>query len=100
MAEGLDIYRSDVKLPNDVGFVDHCMSGWLQGVELYKDFPIVRDDVVVDAGCGDLGEMTGLSRRSTQDAIAHLARRKLIQVQRVGPTETALYRALKPWRRS
>lgn len=55
MAEGLDIYRSDVKLPNDVGFVDHCMSGWFQGVELYKDFPIVRDDVVVDAGCGNGG---------------------------------------------
>ncbi len=47
----------------------------------------------------DLAEMTGLSKRSTQDAIAHLARRKLIEVHRVGPTETALYRALKPWRR-
>lgn len=48
---------------------------------------------------GDLAEATGLSRRSVQDAVSHLARRKLIEVQRVGPTETALYRALKPWRR-
>ncbi|MEQ1783303.1 MAG: helix-turn-helix domain-containing protein [Hyphomonadaceae bacterium] len=48
---------------------------------------------------GDLAEMTGLSRRSVQDAIAHLARRKLVAVQRDGPTETAVYRALKPWRR-
>ena len=48
---------------------------------------------------GDLAEATGLSRRSVQDAVSHLARRKLIEVQRVGPTETALYRALRPWRR-
>jgi hypothetical protein len=50
-------------------------------------------------GYGDLAEATGLSRRSVQDAVSHLARRKLIEVQRVGPTETALYRALRPWRR-
>jgi CRP-like cAMP-binding protein len=48
---------------------------------------------------GDLADMTGLSKRSVQDAIAHLARRKLVDVHRDGPTETALYRALKPWRR-
>jgi hypothetical protein len=47
----------------------------------------------------DLADATGLSKRSVQDAITHLARRKLIEVQRVGPTEIALYRALKPWRR-
>jgi CRP-like cAMP-binding protein len=47
----------------------------------------------------DLSEATGLSKRSVQDAVTHLARRKLIEVQRVGPTETALYRALRPWRR-
>jgi CRP-like cAMP-binding protein len=48
---------------------------------------------------GDLAEMTGLSRRSAQDAVAHLVRRKLIEVYRAGATETAQYRALKPWRR-
>ena len=48
---------------------------------------------------GDLAEMTGLSKRAVQDAMAHLARRKLVEVHRVGPTETALYRALRPWRR-
>lgn len=47
----------------------------------------------------ELADFTGLSRRSVQDAVAHLARRKLIEVQRVGPTETAVYRALKPWKR-
>ena len=47
----------------------------------------------------DLAGLTGLSKRSVQDAVSHLARRKLLEVQRVGPTETALYRALKPWKR-
>lgn len=47
----------------------------------------------------ELADLTGLSRRSVQDAVAHLARRKLVQVQRVGPTETAVYTALNPWRR-
>jgi hypothetical protein len=49
---------------------------------------------------GELAEFTGLSRRSVQDAVSHLARRKLIEVSRVGPTETAIYRALAPWRRT
>ncbi len=48
---------------------------------------------------GDLAEMTGLSKRAVQDAMAHLARRKLVEVHRAGPTERALYRALRPWRR-
>lgn len=47
----------------------------------------------------DLAEFTGLSKRSVQDAVAHLARRKLLEVHRVGPTEIALYRALRPWKR-
>jgi hypothetical protein len=47
----------------------------------------------------DLTEFTGLSKRSVQDAVAHLARRKLLEVHRVGPTEIALYRALRPWKR-
>lgn len=48
---------------------------------------------------GDLAEMTGLSKRAVQDAIVHLSRRKLVEIHRAGPTEPALYRALRPWRR-
>ena len=48
---------------------------------------------------GDLAEMSGLSRRAVQNAIAHLSRRKLVEIHRAGPTEAAVYRALKPWRR-
>jgi len=47
---------------------------------------------------GGLAEMTGLCKRSVQEAAAHLARRKLVEIRRDGPTETAVYRALMPWR--
>ncbi len=48
----------------------------------------------------ELAEMTGLSRRSAQYAVGHLAHRRLIEVNRTGPTDTVLYRALAPWRRA
>ena len=46
-----------------------------------------------------LAERAGISRRAAQSAVAHLARRGLIEVRRRGPTETSEYRALTPWRR-
>lgn len=48
----------------------------------------------------ELADQCGLSRRAVQDAVAHLVRRRLIEVIRAGPTETASYRALRPWRRA
>jgi CRP-like cAMP-binding protein len=51
------------------------------------------------ASHAQLAERTGLSRRSAQAAVAHLARRGLIEIRRRGPTEACFYRALTPWRR-
>jgi DNA-binding MarR family transcriptional regulator len=46
-----------------------------------------------------LAERAGISRRAAQSAVAHLARRGLIEIRRRGPTETSEYQALTPWRR-
>ncbi|HEY1927971.1 MAG TPA: helix-turn-helix domain-containing protein [Caulobacteraceae bacterium] len=46
-----------------------------------------------------LAERAGISRRAAQSAVAHLARRGLIEIHRRGPTETSEYRVLTPWRR-
>jgi transcription initiation factor IIE alpha subunit len=46
-----------------------------------------------------LAEMTGLSKRATQDALAHLSRRGLMSIRRAGPTEPAQLQPLAPWRR-
>lgn len=47
----------------------------------------------------DLAARSGLSKRAVQDAIAHLHRRELLQVERRGATDTPRYRPLTPWRR-
>lgn len=90
----LDAYVTDT-LMRDLVSHDRRPSAFL----VYLAIAASAQDGARGLSYGDLAEMTGLSRRSVQDAIAHLARRKLVEVHRVGPTETALYRALRPWRR-
>lgn len=90
----LDAYVTDT-LMRDLVSHDRRPSAFL----VYLAIAASGQDGARGMSYGDLAEITGLSRRSVQDAIAHLARRKLIEVHRVGPTETALYRALRPWRR-
>jgi hypothetical protein len=53
----------------------------------------------VSLSLSKLAELTGLSRRTIQDSVAHLKRRELIHIDRDGPTETARYCPLTPWRR-
>lgn len=47
----------------------------------------------------DLGEQTGLSKRSIQDAVSTLERRQLVRTTRAMPTAVPVYRVLRPWRR-
>jgi hypothetical protein len=46
-----------------------------------------------------LADRTGLSKRSVQEAIAHLSSRQLVAVERRARTEAALLKPLTPWRR-
>jgi Mn-dependent DtxR family transcriptional regulator len=45
----------------------------------------------------DIAQAIGLSRRSVQDALAWLARRKLITVSRESITAVPVYTVLRPW---
>ena len=47
----------------------------------------------------DIAEQTGLSKRSVQSAVAWLARRKLIGVERDSITAIPVYTVMRPWRR-
>lgn len=47
----------------DVGLLDSALSGWYQGEFLYPNFPIYKEDVVVDIGCGDAGNLMYCGRR-------------------------------------
>ena len=51
------------------------------------------------ASLRELSEGTGLSKRAVQEAVRRLVRRRLLQVEREGPTTVARYHALRPWRR-
>lgn len=46
-----------------------------------------------------LAVASGLSKTAVQRSLAHLARRGLVMVQRLGRTEASRYRVLSPWRR-
>jgi hypothetical protein len=46
-----------------------------------------------------LATATGLSKTAVQRSLAHLARRSLVTVERLGRTEASRYRVLEPWRR-
>jgi len=47
----------------------------------------------------DIAEQTGLSKRSVQSAIAWLAKRKLVAVERDSITAIPVYTIMRPWRR-
>jgi CRP-like cAMP-binding protein len=47
----------------------------------------------------DIAEATGLSKRTVQNALAHLVYRRLIAVTRASPTSIPEYTVLRPWRR-
>lgn len=45
----------------------------------------------------ELSSGTGLSKRSVQTAIRHLASRSFLEIEREGPTTIPEYRTLRPW---
>ncbi len=46
----------------------------------------------------DIADATGLSKRAVQDALGHLATRKLVTVARASITAIPVYTVLRPWR--
>jgi Helix-turn-helix domain len=58
-----------------------------------------RSGTSVTASHASLAEETGLSRSTSQTAIAWLARRKLISVSKEAVTATPVYAVQTPWRR-
>jgi predicted DNA-binding transcriptional regulator len=54
---------------------------------------------VVQISYQELAESIGISKSSAQTAVAHLARRKLVLVNKATVTATPEYKVLSPWRR-
>ena len=54
---------------------------------------------VAQVALQDIAEDTGLSKRSVQDAIGWLSKRKLLSISRASITAVPVYTVLRPWRR-
>ncbi len=66
---------------------------------VYLAILFAANDKVAALSHQQLADRTGLSKRSVQEAIAHLSSRRLVAVQRRGSTEAAHLKPLTPWRR-
>jgi DNA-binding MarR family transcriptional regulator len=93
----LDPYVVDTLMPDLVGH-DRQPSAFLVYLLLWR-LTHGADVSSAQVALRDLAEGTGLSKRAVQEALARLAKRRLIEVARDGITAVAVYTVLQPWRR-
>jgi hypothetical protein len=93
----VDAYVIDTLMGDLVGH-DHQPSAFLVYLFLWRR---TRGEGVDDAALSlrAIAEGTGLSRRGVQDAVARLAQRQLIGVERESITAVPRYRVHRPWAR-
>jgi transcription initiation factor IIE alpha subunit len=92
----LDSYVVETLLPDLVGH-DRRPSAFLVYLALAGRPPAKQEHARVSLR--DLSELTGLSKRTVQEALRVLSRRRLVAISREGATEVASYEVKRPWRR-
>ena len=90
----LDDYVVESLMPDLVGH-DHHPSAFLLYLALWRLTGGGERETV--ASLRKLAEETGLSRRAVQDAVARLATRQLLEVERTSITDVPTYRLRRPW---
>ena len=90
----LDPYIVDVLLPDLVGH-DRRPAAYLLYLALWRRAHI--EDGGVAMSLRSLTEATGLSKRAVQDALEHLAKRKLVTAHRDSSTAVARFEVHEPW---
>jgi SAM-dependent methyltransferase len=68
---------TDVAESFDMGLVDFFKTGWFQGNQLYPGFPILPEDVVLDAGCGDGGHAAFAGRQGAHVVVCDILPEKV-----------------------
>ena len=97
VAMKLDPYLIDT-LMRDLVSHSRCTAAFLVYLQLYRHtHGNGRDSVAMSHAF--LVDLTGISKRSVQAAIAHLAERRLIRRRKARPTATPVYTVLTPWGR-
>jgi hypothetical protein len=94
---GLDPYLVDTLMPELVGH-DRQPSAFLVYLYLWRQTH-ADGKLTVQVALLDIADATGLSKRTVQDAIGWLAKRKLLTVARDSITAVPVYTVLRPWRR-
>jgi CRP-like cAMP-binding protein len=93
----LDAYVLETLMPDLVGH-DHQPSAFLVYLYLWSRTR-GQDADEVSASLQQIAEGVGISRRAVQDAVARLAQRQLIGVERMSITAVPRYRVHRPWTR-
>jgi hypothetical protein len=91
----LDRYVVDVLMRDLVGH-DRCASAFVVYLAIHAAAAEGRALFSYQA----MADLTGLSKRTCQNAVARLRRRGLVEISRKGGTDAAEYRPLRPWDRS
>jgi hypothetical protein len=94
---GFDPYLVDTLMPDLVGH-DRQPSAFLVYLYLWRQTH-ADGKQTVQVALLDIADATGLSKRTVQDAIGWLAKRKLLTVARESITAVPVYTVLRPWRR-
>ena len=95
IAVRIDPYILDV-LMRDLVAHSRSPAAFLVYLQLYSQtHGVGRESVAISHGV--LAECIGLSKRSVQTAVAHLAERRLIRRRRARPTAVPVYTVLTPW---
>jgi|SRR5688500_3215228 hypothetical protein len=93
----IDEYIVDALMPDLVGH-DRQPSAFIVYLALWR-LSHGRAKADTQVALLDIAEATGLSKRSVQDALRWLSKRKLVSIARASITAVPVYTVLRPWRR-
>ena len=93
----LDSYVVETLLPDLVGH-DRRPSAFLVYLALAGRASVRADEAPLSLR--SLAELTGLSKRTVQEALRVLSRRRLVAISRFNATDVATYEVRRPWRRA
>jgi phage replication O-like protein O len=95
IAVKIDSYVIDT-LMRDLVAHSRSAAAFLVYLQLYRlTHGMGKESVAISHAA--LADVIGISRRSVQTAVAHLAQRRLIRQRKARPTAVPVYTVLTPW---
>jgi hypothetical protein len=94
----VDDYVVDSLMPDLVGH-DRQPSAFIVYLTLWR-LTHGSGQGTVQIALQDIAEGTGLAKRSVQDALRWLSKRKLVSISRASITAVPVYTVLRPWKRA